>query len=215
MKCIYCEKEINDEATFCQYCGGNQISVDGYPGDEYSVYRSPVLIFVSITFISFVFFSWTNDSFEIQQWKYKTLFLFALTEICAFYVCWRLYKDKLKEWIQKNERWEKMCKIMYNRNILQSIKKEGGVINVFSKYIDGLGYPVIDEGDTWVKLKITETSSIKLARTGSRSNKLRVIFIGIMNDKTIEQEEEYDDVATLKDYNIGKIKNKITKLDLM
>lgn len=215
MKCIYCEKEINDEATFCQYCGGNQISVDGYPGDEYSVYRSPVLIFVSITFISFVFFSWTNDSFEIQQWKYKTLFLFALTEICAFYVCWRLYKDKLKEWIQKNERWEKMCKIMYNRNILQSIKKEGGVINVFSKYIDGLGYPVIDEGDTWVKLKITETSSIMLARTGSRSNKLRVIFIGIMNDTTIEQEEEYDDVATLKDYNIGKIKNKITKLDLM
>lgn len=30
MKCLYCEKEINDEATFCQYCGGNQISVDGY-----------------------------------------------------------------------------------------------------------------------------------------------------------------------------------------
>lgn len=215
MKCLYCEKEINDEATFCQYCGGNQISVDGYPGDEYSVYRTPILIFVSITFVSFVFFSWTNDSFVIEQWRFQALFLFALTEMCAFYICWRLYKDKLKEWIQKTERWEKLSKIKYNRNLILNIKKGGGVINVFRQYIDGLGYPIMDEGDTWVKLKITETSNIKLARTGSRCDRIRVTFKGILNDTTIEKEEEYDDITTLKDYNIGKIKNKISKLNLI
>ena len=214
MKCIYCEKEINDEATFCQYCGGNQISVDGYPGDVYSVYRTPVFIFTFITIISFCFFSWTNDSFEIQQWKYEALFLFALTEICAFYVCWRLYKNKLKEWIQKNERWEKLCKIKYNRNILQSIEKEGGIINVFSKYIDGLGYPIMDEGDTWVKLKITETLSIKLERTGSHCNRVKVTIGGLVNDAIKEQEEVYDDVTFIKDYNIEKIKNKLSKLNI-
>lgn len=215
MKCIYCEKEINDEATYCQYCGGNQISLDGYPGDVYSVYRIPLLIFVSITFISFFFFSWTNDSFEIQQWKYEALFWFALTEICTSYYCWKLYKDNMDEWIQKNKKWEKLCIVKYNRNILQSIKKEGGVINVFRKYIDALGYPIMDEGDTWIKLKITESSSIKLERTGSRCNRLKVTIGGIVNNVIIEQEEQYDDVATLEDFNINKIKIMISKLNLM
>lgn len=217
MVCIYCNKEIADEAKYCPHCGGNQEIVEGRPESEYGMYFKPLRLWAIVVGLSFFFFSWTNDTFTISKWKSEAIFWFCLIGICISYFCWSLYKDLLADYIKKDEEWRRLYKVKYMRDLLLGINAEGGITTVFKEYIDELDYPVLKVGDTWVILKGSETLHIKLEKKSRHS--ISVSLYGTINGESVECCKTYsyygafdDGYSATNKYNIEKIKKDISNL---
>lgn len=116
---------------------------------------------------------------------------------------------------KKDEEWkiERKHRMRARKDSLRDqIRNSGGMCIIMADLIEALGYPVLEEGDNWIRLRITDTSSIKLEQTDWEHQS--VTYYINENGKFIEQIQGfktmgYMPMVTSREVIIQTIKEKI------
>lgn len=141
-----------------------------------------------ITYLVGSLCSW---SFYMPNWNIVSKIIAGILALISFLLTFAVvissYRDGKKEAERKvRSKFESEEKKI---NLARQIKESGGILKCVADLVDALSYPIKEEGDTWVTLRITDTSYIKLEQ--SSWNHQMVTYCINENGKCIEQRQSF------------------------
>lgn len=169
------------------------------------------IIGVGVSYLVGCLCSW---DFTLSDWNIFSIVISSILAILsiAFGILMVMHSNRQDK---KDEEWkiERKHRMRTRKDSLRDqIRNSGGMCIIMADLIDALGYPVLEEGDNWIRLRITDTSSIKLEQTDWEHQS--VTYYINENGKFIEQIQGfktmgYMPMVTSREVIIQTIKEKI------